>query len=660
MTGQITIRNLGMSFRGNQDGTYQRRPEIASGYVTALTTDQSNRLSSVTVAIPGSGQVSAAVTPGLNVTRGANVEIENRGSPSLARWAVRGASYVPTGHYGGVITNIDGVNVMDFESIWVRDAGYIRAGGSLDPDNNPTGSRTQMDETGVFGWSAYDRESFGLFTRAQQWTIGNETIDWEAGDLFHGDLEGGHVRSMPSAMSFGIYNASDPVLHFGPDGNRILKNLWVGPQLGPQVGIGSWLVDDQETAVIVARNAGSGDIDVVGNQPLWMVSASPARVVVHTGDPARIRSYMYYDSAANSGVGELKVNAVLEALAITVYGPGIVAEGGYIATQPHGTSLAGIWMRDRYLEGRGTAGDRTFLLVAASVTLDRRPNDPSYGAISWDGGEGYIGDVVYKHFRYDGRGPTGVVGFFNGEDMKVGFDGLGNGYFDGTVFASAGLMGGWSIDSTGIYTQDGDIRLDYQTGLVMRPTGTVDTSEWTNVKWRDDGANYTAAIGALVTSDNFLMIEAYGKALVSGVQSNVSAAINVNAHGGASESGATNIKAYGNGGFSNPAVISLESDGTTPTIEMTSVHLSVSKTTGQMTLNPRTAVSPLALMQQSFTTTPIMSVLGASDSGDLSRNLVDHKDVTSFSEALWIKVHIEDNGGFISTGDYYVPLYSLT
>ena len=310
-----------------------------------------------------------------------------------------------------------------FESIWVQDDGFIIAGGLEDEDGNITGPRTMLTQDGFFGWDAYDRPSLGIYVR----DVGERL----AGDMFIGYDDGGRIELSAQNRSFGIWNAGEVILLFDQaTGNRITKNLWVGDEAGPQVGIGQF----GDSAVIVARNRGSGTMNDIGNEPVFMVSTYEdgveGGVRVHIGDPDHSSSYIFYDSATP---GTLMVDADVHARTITIFGEGLIAEGGYIATHDENT-LAGLKMTDRYLEATGTGGDRTFLLVGAAVTLPKHPLLPAYGNQSWVGGEGYWGDLLNRHFKIE-RGADARIGLFDGDDPKAYLDYQGNAVIDGTLYA---------------------------------------------------------------------------------------------------------------------------------------------------------------------------------------------------------------------------------
>lgn len=419
----IDLRNATRGLGDAVTRKSQPRRTVASGYVSAVQSDASGKITTATVQVAGSGSVRAQVPFGANVYTGMGVQIENHGSPSAASWAISGSSYLPTGTSGGTIINQNGNVIGMFESIWVQDDGFIIAGGLEDPDGNITGPRTMMTQDGFFGWDAYDRPSMGIYVR----DVGERL----AGDMFMGYDDGGRIEMSAQDRSFGIWNGEEVILLFDQaTGNRITKNLWVGDEAGPQVGIGQF----GDSAVIVARNRGSGTMGDIGNEPVFMVSTyedgAEGGVRVHVGDPDHSSSYIFYDSATP---GELVVDANILARQITIFGEGLIAEGGYIATHDDNT-LAGLKMTDRYLEGTGTGGDRTFLLVGAAVTLPKHPLLPQYGNQSWVGGEGYWGDLLSRHFKIE-RGANARVGLFDGTDPKAYLDANGNAVIDGTLYA---------------------------------------------------------------------------------------------------------------------------------------------------------------------------------------------------------------------------------
>ena len=415
----IALRNASAGLGGRISRASQPRRSIASGYVSSVQSDASGKITTATVQVAGSGSVRAQVPWGANVYTGMGVQIENYGSPSNASWAIAGSSYLPTGTTGGVITNQNGNIIALFDSIWVKDDGYVMVGGSEDPDGNPVGSRVLLTEVGVFGYDSYDANNLAIYVR----DVGDQHL---AGDMVLGYQDGGRIELSAQGRKFGIWNANEIIVSFDPaTGNRITGALWVGDEAGPQVGVGR-LADD---AFIVARNAGTGTMGEIGNEPVFLVSAKPDRVTVHVGDPDRSDSYIFYDSLAQ----RLDVDADIVARSLTINGGSIVTENGYIQTQAPGTQ-AHIKITNRYMEGIGTGGDRTFLLAGAAVTLPNNPSNLALGTHDWLGGEGYWGDLLSRHFRIE-RGINARIGLFNGETPTVYSTYTGDTIVDGTVYA---------------------------------------------------------------------------------------------------------------------------------------------------------------------------------------------------------------------------------
>lgn len=425
----IDIRNYSHALRDNVSGRTQPRRSIASGYVSAVHTDVNGKIVSATVQVPGSGTIRSMVPFGSNVYTGMGVYIENYGSPSNASWAIAGTSYLPTGSSGGAIYNQNGNLISMFENIWVKEDGFIRAGGTEDPDGNPTGSRLELTEVGLFGWSDYDEKILGVYVKDA--TEGD--YSFQKGDMFLGSLEGGHLEISPENHRLGIYNGDGVIFRFDQvNGNRITGMLWIGDESGPQAGIGRL----DESSVFVLRDIGTGDLNNVGNEPRVMFAANPTSTTALIGDPDRSSNFLWYDSSANGGAGEVILDASVRIRDATIYGESLIAEGGYIATHDEGT-LAGLKMTDRYLEGTGTGGDRTFLLVGAAVTLPKHPQLPVYGNKSWVGGEGYWGDLLHRHFRIE-RGASARIGLFDADTPLVWADFEGNAYVKGQLTARDG------------------------------------------------------------------------------------------------------------------------------------------------------------------------------------------------------------------------------
>lgn len=570
----INIRNASHNLAKAVSDKSQPRRTIGSGYVSAVQSDVSGKIISATVQVPGSGAVRARVQAGENIYTGMGVQIENTGSPSNASWVIGDTTFLPTGTSGGTIINQNGNVIGMFESIWVRDDGFIIAGGLEDPDGNITGPRTMLTQDGFFGWDAYDRPSMGIYVR--------DVGDSLAGDMFIGYDDGGRIELSAQNRSFGIWNGEEAILLFDPaTGNRITKNLWVGDEAGPQVGIGQF----GDSAVIVARNRGSGTMGDIGNEPVFMVSTyedgAEGGVRVHIGDPDHSGSYIYYDSAFP---GELVVDADILARKITIFGEGLIADGGYISTHDTNT-LAGIKMTDRYLEATGTGGDRTFLLVGASVTLPVHPLLPAQGNHSWVGGEGYWGDLANRHFMIE-RGANARVGLFDGEDPKAYLDVNGNAVIDGTLYAwNREVVVGREGNGIEIPIVAGDI--DEVSRLVTFVDNTTDYRFMAGF-WSSTDATVSEALGTEVNRINITM-GTYSEAWSDTYRSSV----RVLSNAGTNREALLKLQAAGNNGAAGQAIINLWSlkggDGSHSHIDLdanvvriTSTNAAPVATTGQL------------------------------------------------------------------------------
>ena len=90
---------------------------------------------------------------------------------------------------------------------------------------------------------------------------------------------------------------------------------------------------------------------------------------------------------------------------------------------------------------------------------------------------------------------------------------------------------------------------------------------------------------------------------------------------------------------------------------------------GLTTGNPRCpldVVQPLAggatpclYLDQNDTDTGFLAVDGDSAAADLTRNIVSETDVTTGTRIGFIKAAIIDNGGQVTPGNYYIPLFTL-
>lgn len=260
----VDINSASRALSGKLGKRYAKNANVTSGFITTVTNDSTGRPKTAAVQLPGGTTVSVAVPYGSNIYPGISVSLVNDGSPSLASWRISNASSASPITLGGQIVNTNGSTIINFDSIWVKDRGYIMAGGFEDILTLPTGPRVMMNEYGLFGYAIeFPEPVISLATI--------EANDLHVGDALFGYRRPGHANFLVSP-SQGLIRFSVNDVPFmtinGETGNRLEDYLWVGPSSGPQVGLGSML--------------GVGEIAMrdLSNRYVFLVRSDPMRVQI--------------------------------------------------------------------------------------------------------------------------------------------------------------------------------------------------------------------------------------------------------------------------------------------------------------------------------------------------------------------------------------------
>lgn len=252
---------------------YAKNANVTSGFISTVTNDSTGRPKTATVQLPGGTTVSVQIPYGSNIYPGISVSMVNDGSPSLASWRISGSSSMSPITLGGQIVNTNGSVITNFDSIWVKDRGYIMAGGFADILEQPTGPRVMMNEYGLFGYAIEFPEPVVSIA-----TI--ESDDLHVGDVLIGYKRPSHANLLISPeqglIEFDVNDTPFLVIN-GSTGNRLEDYLWIGPSSGPQVGMGKML----GVAEFAMR-----DTD---NRYVFLVRSDPMRVQIGaTDDEQRI------------------------------------------------------------------------------------------------------------------------------------------------------------------------------------------------------------------------------------------------------------------------------------------------------------------------------------------------------------------------------------
>jgi hypothetical protein len=156
--------------------------------------------------------------------------------------------------------------------------------------------------------------------------------------------------------------------------------------------------------------------------------------------------------------GTLETRGAIIAESLVLTGAGTIPPGGTLTNfseinvlEENAQDFSQLMIRPRYMEGRDSNNARTMIMAWNTITLPLDPSDPGGTYHTWIGGEMSLGDHRYRHFRVE-RGPTARVGLFDGDTGKAYLDATGNLHVIGTGYFTAGDIGGWQINSTGIWS----------------------------------------------------------------------------------------------------------------------------------------------------------------------------------------------------------------
>jgi len=428
------------AFQSNLSRVSEPRKTRTSGMVTSVVTDVNGLLTRVNVST-GGAQLSVGVPFGMSVYEGMTVSLTNNGTPSNAKWQISGTA-MPVGITGGTITNPSGAITQIFDSIWVRNDGYVMIGGDIDLDGNPAGPRIVGTQCGWIGYDNYEQVSMAIYT---SYCDGRNP-----GDQILGRGNGARVEILPQDGTLSMYNENgSQVFSFGSDGNFVRDPLVIGNPLGARINIGE--IDDKATFVLRDSN---------GVAKLVARTDDNNDVYVHIGNPPPQHNSMSFDS----GTGRLHVDGNFALDQAEIYGKLTIAGGGTLEFVDESDPL-----RKGIITRRGIAGysvDALGQQYLSSVdawgplVLENRPGSGNWK--TWLAGEMMRGDPDYRNFRVT-RGPTGKVGLFNGDEPLIYITHEG-----GTIYAGAGKIAGWDIQAEALISPSGNIRLDTEYGIVFR------------------------------------------------------------------------------------------------------------------------------------------------------------------------------------------------
>lgn len=340
----VSTLSASKALKDRLNSRYAKSANATSGFITTVTNDSTGRAKSATVQLSGGTTISVQVPYGSNIYPGISVSLVNDGSPSLASWRIASSSSASPVTVGGQIVNQNGSIIANFDSIWVKDRGYIMAGGMEDILGDPTGPRVMMNEYGLFGYAIPFPEPVVSIA-----TI--ESDDLHVGDVLIGYKRPSHANLLISPeqglIEFDVNDTPFLVIN-GATGNRLEDYLWIGPSSGPQVGMGKML----GVAEFAMR-----DLD---NRYVFLVRSDPMRVQVGATDDAE---GWVWDS------GRLSVRGSVEITGGLVSGSISIQDGGAL-----------VWAN-----GSGIA-DASGMRIAASPAIDPAI-EHRYNIVSENGSE---------------------------------------------------------------------------------------------------------------------------------------------------------------------------------------------------------------------------------------------------------------------------------
>lgn len=435
---------------------YAKNANVTSGFISTVTNDSTGRPQTATVQLPGGTSVSVQVPYGSNIYPGISVSMVNDGSPSLASWRISGSSSMSPITLGGQIVNTNGSVIANFDSIWVKDRGFIMAGGFEDILTLPTGPRVMMNEYGLFGYAIEFPEPVVSIA-----TI--EADDLHIGDALFGYRRPGHANFLVSPeqglIRFSVNDVPFMTIN-GGTGNRLEDYLWIGPSSGPQVGMGKML----GVAEFAMRD--------LGNRYVFLVRSDPMRVQIGaTDDEQRI----VWDSGILDVTGTVRVGTT--GALIWAGGKGVADASGISHTEGANDYWRVAPTSDLFMEINASGGVET--RSALQVTENA-------GRGVWSSG-GYIGI-----FGMSSTNQIGVYGYHDGSGIsKPGvvpdIDSLDPDMSDGLLTLGPG---------TSVYglTQDGTAGRFIATGSGRGLVGASAASDQSGVTARNTGGGAALSI----------------------------------------------------------------------------------------------------------------------------------------------------------------------
>ena len=271
---------------------FAKAQTVTSGYVSTVTNDSNHVPKTANVIVAGGTVISIPVPYGSVIMPGASVSITNEGSPSLASWRLTNTISQSPILVGGQIVNTNGGVITNFDSIWVKDRGYLMAGGFEDILGTPTGPRVIINEYGFFGYAIeFTEPVVSIHTIAQD--------DRLVGDVLIGYKRPSHANLLISPeqgkIEFSVEDAPFLVIN-GANGNRLEGYMWFGSSTGPQIGVGNML----GVAEIAMRDT--------SNRYVYLVRSDPMRVQIGATDDT---NYLVWDNGSLSIKGSIVADSVL-------------------------------------------------------------------------------------------------------------------------------------------------------------------------------------------------------------------------------------------------------------------------------------------------------------------------------------------------------------
>jgi hypothetical protein len=186
------------------------------------------------------------------------------------------------------------------------------------------------------------------------------------------------------------------------------------------------------------------------------------------------------------------------------------------------------------------------------------------------------------------------------------------------------------------------------------------------------GASYTAVGGGSgnTTSSSYAVVAGGSGNTASGLSATVGGGVgNTASSGGAVVPGGDSNIADGNYSFAagrqadtnshNGVFVWADSEDAAFTADRADQFKARCSGGAHFVQNDTSAAIPVMTLEQEDVDEPFLKFIGDADSYDTTRNLVDEGDIST-TRIGWVKIEIQDDGNYITDGDYFVPFYSLS